>query len=111
MSRSCASTGKLGLPELLGLKDADFDDVELAAEEPEDREVVAVLSSRDARSLSERGLSVEGVAATIELSGLKVAVALCWSLGVELRTDVASLGLWEHEQAAMYRELRRSRAG
>ncbi|MCH5643232.1 protein rep [Gordonia sp. ABSL49_1] len=104
MSRSCRRTGKVGLVELLELTTPDVDDDVLAAEDDiDDVEVVAVMSAGDARQASARGSSVEAIAAIVERDGIAAASEHCRALGVELRVDVASLGLWEHEEEKLRR--------
>ena len=105
MSRRDPRSGKPGLAELLGLRSAQIDDIELAAddESAESAEIVAVLSASDTRRLLKTGDSPESVAAVMELHGVQSAVSWCADRGLELLTDIGSLELWEFEESRFRR--------
>ncbi|WP_238534755.1 protein rep [Gordonia polyisoprenivorans] len=101
MSRSDPRTGRVGLSRLLKLEVADVEDDALAESEPEQAVVVAVVTARDVRTLARRGVTTEHLAASVEQDGLDQVVQQCMSLGVELRLDEASIGLWEYEESLL----------
>ncbi|GAC48723.1 protein rep [Gordonia sp. w5E2] len=102
MSREDKRTGKKGLVKLLKLKDADVDDDVLAQDASvDDAEVVAVMPAESVRKLISGGKCVESLGAVLEAQGMSALQLTCTTLGVELLTDDAALGLWEFEEQRM----------
>jgi hypothetical protein len=93
---------KVGLVELLKLKDADVDDDVLAQDTSvDDAEIVAVMPAESVRRLLSGGKCSESLGAVLESQGMDALKLTCAALDLELFTDDAALGLWEFEEQRM----------